>query len=138
MKFKIPRVWWISTVILEWPPRRGELSEHWSTVQELSASVPVRELSSISKAQASLAVTVVCSLTDRLLGAVTGHPHGNRDEEMLELKDWKDIAARGLSAQRPPLPKGSATHTPSWACPQLGKIKALLRGENSNPGSFYL
>jgi hypothetical protein len=42
MKFKIPRVWWISTVILEWPPRRGEVSiEHQSTVPGLSASVPV-------------------------------------------------------------------------------------------------
>lgn len=36
-----------------------------------------------------------CSLTDHLLGAVTGHP-GNLDEEVLELKGWEDTAARGL------------------------------------------
>lgn len=37
MKFKIPRVWWISTVILEWPPRRREAS--------VSTGVLCRELS---------------------------------------------------------------------------------------------
>ena len=45
-----------------------------------------------------LAATAVCSLIDHLLGAVTGHSHGNLDEEVLELEGWEATAARGLSA----------------------------------------
>lgn len=76
-----------------------------------------------------------CSLTDHLLGAVTGHP-GNPDEEVLELKGWEDTAARGL---RPRLFRRGGCHPHTKLdLPSAGQIKALLRSENSDPGTFYI
>lgn len=76
-----------------------------------------------------------CSLTDHLLGAVTGHP-GNPDEEVLELKGWEDTAARGL---RPRLFRRGGCHPHTKPdLPSAGQIKALLRSENSDPGTFYI
>lgn len=104
------------------PEERGGECEHWSTLQELSASIPVSCL--LSRWPARLAgrhSALQPHGSDRLLGAVTGYPHGNWDEEVLELKDWENTAARGLSAQRPPLPKGrlppthQAGHALRWA-----------------------
>lgn len=71
------------------PEEKGSECEHQSTVLgTLSASVLVSCLPSLWPAGLA---ALVCSLTDHLLGAITGHSHGNLDEEEVpELKGWED------------------------------------------------